>query len=170
MSSTEPAVDRTIDTFRHQAGMIRAVVGMNLDGITHEESLTTPRPAGNSDNWVLGHILCIYNNFLPLLGQEPVMDREPLKRYDRGSPPLDPARALPLDELRAGWEAAAERVDAGLAALDPDRLDQRAPFSPSGNPDETVRSLISTVMFHHAYHAGQLGILRRVAGKEGAIK
>jgi uncharacterized damage-inducible protein DinB len=42
--------------------------------------------------------------------------------------------------------------------------------SPSGNPDETVRSLITTVMFHQAYHAGQTAVLRRIAGREGAIR
>ena len=65
---------------------------------------------------------------------------------------------------------AAERVDAGLAALGPDLLDQPAPTSPSGDPDETVRTLLTTVMWHQAYHTGQTGVLRRIAGKEGAIR
>ena len=34
----------------------------------------------------------------------------------------------------------------------------------------TVRSIINTVMFHQAYHAGQTAVLRRIAGKEGAIR
>jgi hypothetical protein len=33
-----------------------------------------------------------------------------------------------------------------------------------------VRSLLATVAFHQAYHAGQTGTLRRVVGKSGAIK
>jgi uncharacterized damage-inducible protein DinB len=33
-----------------------------------------------------------------------------------------------------------------------------------------VRSLLSLVMFHQAYHVGQSGLLRRIAGKEGKIK
>lgn len=63
-----------------------------------------------------------------------------------------------------------ERVDAGLAGLTPDVVDSPAAGSPTGNPDETVRSLLTTVMFHQAYHAGQTAVLRRVAGKEGAIR
>jgi uncharacterized damage-inducible protein DinB len=170
MSTAAPAASAVLDTFRHQAGMIRAVVGMNLEGMSHEDSLETPRPHGNSANWVLGHVTCVYNNFLPLLNEQPVVDKAVLARYDRGSPPITADSALPLDELRAAWQSVADRVDAGLGALDAEALEQHAPFSPSNNPNETVRSLISTVMFHQAYHAGQLGILRRVAGKDGAIR
>lgn len=170
MSTASPAADRDVETFRHQAGMTRGVVQINLEGITHEESLIQPRPDGNSLNWVLGHLVCVYNNSLPLFGQQPVIDRERLAHYDRGSPPLDPAKALELGELTAAWNQVADRVDAGLAELSGDVLDRPAPFSPSGNPNETVRSLVSTVMFHQAYHSGQLGLLRRIAGKPGAIR
>jgi hypothetical protein len=169
MSTAVPAADHDVEVFRHQAGMIRAVVGMNIEGITHEESLIQPQPNGNTLNWVLGHLVCIYNKALPLLGQEPVMDAGRLAHYDRGSAPLDPAKALDLHELAAAWAQVADRVDAGLGELSGDTLDRPAPFSPSGNPDETVRSLINTLLFHHSYHAGQLGLLRRIAGKPGAI-
>ncbi|HET7231009.1 MAG TPA: DinB family protein [Longimicrobium sp.] len=171
MSTAALAVNHEVETFRHQTRMTREVVRMNLDGITQEESLIQPRPHGNCANWVLGHLVCIYNRFLPLLGQQPVMDPAALERYDRGSSPmLDASEARDIGELLAAWGTAAERVDAGLAGLGSDALDTPAPFSPGGNPNETVRSLVSTVAFHQAYHAGQTGILRRIAGKDGAIK
>lgn len=171
MSTAAPAVNQLIDTFRHQARMTRYVVGLNLDGITQEESLVQPQPHGNCANWVLGHLVCIYNRALPLLGQQPVLEPESLARYDRGSSPiLDASEARDVGELLLAWNAASERVDAGLAQLDPDTLDTPSPFSPSNDPNETVRSLLSTVLFHQAYHAGQTGLLRRIAGKEGAIK
>ena len=94
-----------------------------------------------------------------------------LQRFARGAPPLkDPGDAIDFVKLLAAWNQASERVDAGLAGLDPDMLDQPVPNSPSGISDETVRSLITTVMFHQAYHAGQTGVLRRIAGREGAIR
>ena len=170
MSTAAPAVNQLIDTFRHQARMTRYVVGMNLDGITQAESLVQPREHGNCANWVLGHLVYTYNRSLPLLGQEPVRNPD-VARYERGSSPLlDASEARDIGELLEAWNVASERMDAGLAQLDPDTLDAAAPFSPSNNPDETVRSLISTVLFHQAYHAGQTGLLRRIAGKEGAIK
>jgi uncharacterized damage-inducible protein DinB len=129
-----------------------------------------PQPGGNRLNWVLGHLLSVYDGFLPLLKQEPVIGAATLKRFARGAPPLEnPADAMDFPRLQAAWNQASDRVDAGLARLDPDTLEQPVPNSPSGNPDETVRSLITTVMFHQAYHAGQTAVLRRIAGREGAI-
>jgi uncharacterized damage-inducible protein DinB len=159
-----------VEVFRSQARMTRQVVKMNTAGITQEQSLIQPDPAGNCLNWVVGHLLCIYNQALGLLQQERVMPEAALKRYERGSAPIHPAdEALDLGEMLAAWDETAERVDAGLAGLTREVLDRPAPHSPSGNPDETIRSLVATVMFHQAYHAGQTGLLRRLAGKEGAI-
>lgn len=156
--------------FRHQAGIIRQVLRMNVDGFTHEESLIQPSPAGNCMNFVVGHLLWVYNSAMGMMGQEPVMEPGALDRYARGAPPItDPAQAIDLATLLESWDKACERVDAGLAALTPEFLDQHAPNSPTNNPDETNRTLLSTIFFHQAYHSGQAGLLRRIAGKKGAI-
>lgn len=171
MTTAATATLSEVEVFRHQARMTRSVLRANVEGVTQEESLIQPSPGGNCLNWVVGHLACIYDKVLPMLGQERVMDEEALKRYDRGAPPIkDAAEALELRDLIAAFEKATERVDAGLAGLSPEALDQKVPDSPSGNPNETVRSLLSTIAFHQAYHAGQTGVLRRIAGKEGAIR
>ncbi|HYU31185.1 MAG TPA: DinB family protein [Thermoanaerobaculia bacterium] len=169
-TATSEAV-REVEVFRSQAGAIDKVLQLNLAGVTQEESLIQPHPGGNCLNWVAGHLLCIYNDTLPLLGQQPVMEKGALKRYARGTPPLEgPAEALELRDLLAGFEEATRRIGAGLATLTPEVLDRPAPHSPTNNPDETVRSLLTVVFFHQAYHTGQTGLLRRLAGKEGAIR
>ena len=170
MSAVADAVVGEIAGFRHQAEVIRQVFRANLAGVTHEESLVQPQPAGNCLNFVVGHLLHVYNNVLLMLGQEQVMDPAALARYARGSKPItDPAEAADLGTLVSAWETACERVDAGLGTLTPEFLDERAPNSPTNNPDETNRTLIGTVFFHQAYHLGQTGLLRRIAGKPGAI-
>lgn len=169
MTTAASATTSAVEVLRHQAHITNEVVRLNLKGLTQEESLIQPRPAGSCLNWVVGHLVRVYDESLPLLGQEPVMG-DALKRYARGTPPLqDPAEAVDIQELLTAWEKASERVDAGLAGLTPEALDRPAPFSPGGDRNETVRSLLSTVLFHQAYHAGQTGVLRRIAGKEGAI-
>ena len=171
MTTAAPTTVSEVGVFRQQTQMIHKVVGVNLQGVTHEESLIQPDPGGNCLNWVLGHLLWAYNGALPLLGQEPVMDKDGLKRYARGSSPIEnPAEAMDVQELLSRWDEATKRMDAGLASLTPEVMDQPAPNSPSGNPNETVRSLLTTLLFHQAYHTGQTGILRRVTGKEGAIR
>lgn len=171
MSTAASETLSEVQVFRHQAGMVHKVVQVNVDGLTQEESLIQPQPGGNCLNWVVGHLVCIYGKALSFLGQEPVMEESALKRYDRGAPPLsDPADALEIGELMTAWDETTRRIDAGLAGLTPEILDRPVPHSPSGNPNETVRSLLTTIFFHQAYHAGQTGVLRRIAGKEGAIR
>jgi uncharacterized damage-inducible protein DinB len=99
------------------------------------------------------------------------MSTDVLARYDRGSAPIvDAAEARQLSELMTAWEECSRRIDAGLAALSPETLDAPAPRSPNNDPNETIGSLLSTISWHQAYHAGQTGLLRRVAGHEGAIR
>ncbi|HEX8906951.1 MAG TPA: DUF664 domain-containing protein [Longimicrobiaceae bacterium] len=170
MTAVADAPATEIAAFRHQATLIRQVLRLNTDGITHEESLIQPVPAGNCLNFVVGHLLWVYNNVARMLGQEPVMPGGELDRYARGSRPLtDPAEAIDFATLLSAWETACDRVEEGLGTLTSGFLDLPAQNSPTNNPNETNRTLLGTVFFHQAYHTGQAGILRRIAGKAGAI-
>ena len=156
---------------RHQAGMVHQVVRLNTAGLSQAESLIQPQSAGNCMNWIVGHLLSVYNQALPLVHQEAVDRNGSLDRYKRGSAPVrSPEDALDISDLMAAWDESCARFDAGLAALPPEELNAPAPMSPTDNPNETIGSLLSTVCWHQAYHAGQTGVLRRVAGKSGAIK
>jgi hypothetical protein len=160
-----------IELLRHQARMARLVVKMNVEGLSHEDSLIQPTPGGNCLNWVVGHLLAVYHRALPLLRQAPVIPESVLKRYDRGSPPIrDAAEAVDFAQLTSAWDECSRRYDTGLAGLDPEVLAAPAPASPTNDPNETIGSLLSTISWHQAYHCGQTGILRRAAGKEGAIR
>ena len=160
-----------VRVLRHQVRAIHRVVKLNVDGLTQDESLIQPQPGGNCLNWVIGHLLWVYDQMLPMVGQSPVLGTDTLKRYARGTPHIqNPAEALDLARLMAAWDEAAQRMEAGLESLTPEALDQPAPLSPTNNPNETVSSLLSSVFFHQAYHAGQTGLLRRMAGKECALR
>lgn len=170
MSTATSGTVSEVEVFRHQARTSHAIVRLNVDGVTQEQSLIQPRPAGNCLNWVVGHLLSTYEAILPMLGQERVLPEGAVKRYARGTPPLrDSAEAMEFGELVTAWDEAAARVDAGLARVTSEVLDRPAPFSPGKNADETIRSLLTLISFHQAYHAGQTGLLRRIAGKEGAV-
>jgi hypothetical protein len=156
--------------YRQMARVVHAVVGRCVDGMSQEESVIQPQPEGNCLNWVMGHLLCVYDNVLPALGQAAVRAGGGFKRYERGSCALKGSEgAMAMTELMTAWDEAEKRIEAGLAGLTEARLDEPAPFSPSGNPKETMRTLLTTIFFHQSYHAGQLGMLRRMAGKAGAL-
>jgi hypothetical protein len=170
MSAVASKVVGEVESFRAQVGMIAESVRVNCAGVTHVESLIQPRPAGNCLNWVVGHLLWVYEITLPMLGEESVLGAGVLERYIRGTEPLrEGAEALEFGELLGAWEEAGRRLDAGLARLTAEDLGGSASKHPGGDPGENVRSLLSGILFHQAYHAGQTGVLRRLIGREGAI-
>ncbi|HTX42728.1 MAG TPA: DinB family protein [Acidobacteriaceae bacterium] len=159
------------DVLREQGKMIHRVLHLNVEGLTQADSLIQPQPAGNCLNWNVGHLVCVNEQLLALLGQPHVLGEAALQRYRRGSAPLsDPAEALPLLDLMKAWDEGWSRIDAGLAALTPERMMEPAPHSPRNNTEETVGSLASLILFHQAAHTGQTSLLRRIAGKPGAIR
>ena len=171
MSATVTDNTSEVQSFRRQAWMAQRVVRLNVEGVTHEESLIQPNPGGNCLNWIVGHLVWVYLGGLRVVGQTPPMEQSELSQYARGGPPLeDPSRARNFGELLAAWDDSTKRLDDGLAGFPADMLGQPAPFSPTDNPEETYRSLLSTMFFHQAYHAGQTAVLRRLIGKPGAIK
>ena len=171
MTTTATETSSDVRVLHHQVRAIHRVLKMNVDGLTQEESLIQPQPGGNCLNWNVGHLLYVYDQILPMLGQSPVLGVDTLQRYGRGTAHIqNAAEALDLAQLMTAWDEAAQRMEAGLESLTPEILDQPAPWSPRNDPEETVGSLLSIVFFHQAYHTGQTGLLRRMAGKEGALK
>ncbi len=140
-------------------------ITLNAAGMTHADSLIVPPNGANPANWVLGHILGNRSFILTLVHEQPLWSDADEEPYDQGSKGLDPAKARPWDSLVADFTATQERLQRGLERLDPDELDAK-------HSEEAKRprgAQLHFMAFHEAYHAGQLGILRRVAGKEGAI-
>ncbi len=144
------------------------VLKKNLDGVTHEESLIQPEGGGNCLNWVLGHIVATRDYAIQLLNQSPVWDREIAGVYRRGSDPLrDGSNAQPFEKMVADLERSQNRLVAGLSIVSEPELS--APAADK-SVAETVGETLFVLQFHEAYHAGQTGLLRRIAGHEGAIK
>jgi uncharacterized damage-inducible protein DinB len=170
MTPTASTTLPEVEVFRANARTTNQIIQRNLEGISQTESLVQPQPAGNCINWVAGHLLWVYDQALAMLNHEPVLGVDALQRYARGTPALtNTAEAMELSELVKKIDVAVSRLDVAFDGVTEAELNAKAPFSPTNNPDETVRSLLGLVTFHQAYHAGQLGVLRRIAGKSGAI-
>jgi uncharacterized damage-inducible protein DinB len=151
-----------------QLNVTSHVLKRNVEGLTHQDSLRRPQPAGNDMNWVLGHVVKTRQQFLKMLGGgSPVPD----SKYDAyGEEPLtDPKKAIKLEELLRDYDAMQKPLLDTLAKLPSAKLAEKAPFSPTGNPDETLGSLLAAFVFHESYHMGQLGLQRRLCGKPGVL-
>jgi hypothetical protein len=139
----------------------------NLDGIDHEESLMAPDGGGNCLNWVLGHLVKARRDVLALLGQPQTAANANFDRYAQGAPPLvDPSEAVAFPVILEQFRALRGPLVAAIQATPPEALTAPIPNSPTGNPNETVGSLLAAVAFHEAYHLGQAGLLRRMLGKQ----
>lgn len=135
----------------------------NLEGITHEDSLAQPRAKGNCINWVVGHIVHHRNIMHGLAGIEPVWTNEMEERYYRGSSPLTSAtEAEDLPTLLAMYEASQSALTARLCDMTSEELEQETDEKP-------LATTLAGLVFHESYHMGQLGIIRRVIGKEAAL-
>jgi uncharacterized damage-inducible protein DinB len=137
----------------------------NLEGLTHEESLVQPRPAGNTLNWVLGHIVATRNRMLPMIGAPPVWPAEHAFLYSgRDEAQWNTTKAFHLDVIKTDLARSQQLIMASLDAISSAALQA---------PTDTGQPLIEVIgffHFHESYHGGQVALLRRLVGREGVIK
>jgi uncharacterized damage-inducible protein DinB len=137
---------------------------VNAEGLTQEDSLLQPPGGGNCLNWVVGHIVANRNHILRLLGEEPIWTDAEAEPYKRGSAPIrDSSHALPIERMLQDFDRAQERIRSGL-----DRAGDEGLAAAAG--DKTVAEQVAFLHFHETYHIGQTALLRRMAGKAGAIR
>ncbi len=137
--------------------MNNRVININLEGITHEESLLSPEPGGNCINWVLGHMLISRDDINKILGIDKVSDEKLLERYKRGTTPITKENAIDINEIFRRFNDSQKTIEEKVESTD---FTQR---------QDELKSLAFHT-FHETYHAGQTGLLRRLSGKSGAIK
>ncbi len=140
------------------------VARQNLRDITHAESMQPPPGGGNCINWVLGHLVATRQVVLRLAGEESWWDEERSRTYSAGDDASwSPDRALPLDVLVTDYDRSQDLLARALPGLSAEGMAAPALLG-------TVGDTLAFLTFHEGYHAGQLGILRRVLGKPGVIK
>lgn len=128
----------------------------NLDGITEEQAAERPRPDMNNVIWLVGHV-AYWRHELADAAAVPGRNELPdLSRF-RGF-----TWAFPKDT--SGWSLRAvlaladsglERVNEGFAAVD------------DGGAG-AFREQVGVLAVHEAYTVGQVAVLRRFLGFEGA--
>jgi uncharacterized damage-inducible protein DinB len=161
------------DNIAYAFGTAQFTIDANLSGVTHEESLKAPSGGGNCMNWIAGHILSSRDIVLKQLGSEPVLPENDSIPYQRGAGGLKPEhRCVILERLQEGLKKSSEILLEKLNGLSDDDLSQA--LDPSAFPmpvEKPTKGLLLTLfLFHESYHAGQLGVCRRVLGKEGILK
>ncbi len=142
----------------------------NLQELSHEDSLVLPDAGGNCLNWVLGHVVVARNTILMIAGAAPVLTGEHVAVYQRGSSPEGTDGFVDLATLRGWLDDSQRQLIPALAALSEEALNGSVP-EPHNRPPLTgsVGDALIRLHYHEGYHNGQIGLLRRLAGKPGAI-
>ena len=158
-------------TVGYQFFVCQRVFERNLEGVDDVAARTRPASGANSVGWILGHVANARMGIVELLGGAPLDDAAELDLYAASAAEdFDEAKSLPLDVLRDFLHRTHARLAEAIETVPDERLADPAPFSPTGNPDETVGSLLAMLAFHESYHCGQVGRARRDLGLEGQIK
>lgn len=155
------------DALKQQYGFFYLTVKRNLDGFGAEASLVQPSPGGNCGNWILAHMVLVHNAAMSLVNETPVWDHEALERA-RAEPVTASGEAFDWDTMVARLLDSESRFLGALDALAEGDLDEEGFTDPFGNAT-TRGGLLNLLAVHQSYHAGQLGLSRRLAGLPGAI-
>jgi hypothetical protein len=148
-----------------------AAINRNLLGLEHADTVVVPQNGGNCLNWVLGHVVVTRNLVLMLAGQTPVLTGEHVAVYQRGSSPSGTDQFLDLATLRGYLDDSQRQLVPAIAGLSEEALNGAVP-EPYRRPPLTssVGDALMRLHYHEGYHNGQIGLLRRIAGREGAIR
>lgn len=137
---------------------------LNLRDLTDEDCRKQPPGGVNSINWVLGHVVMMRRLVLRSAGAAPAGDPALIQIYSgEEGVRFDPSRAFSLEQLLADLDESQKRLLEALPKLSAEAL--AAPLRTS-----TLGDFLTFLAYHEGYHNGQLGVLRRLAGKPGVIK
>lgn len=154
------------DMLLQQFGAIYSIVARNVDGLMHADSLA-PTAGGNTANWILGHLTNVQNGVMKVIGAPPVWESEQLERARFDHPIRDANEAIDWDTLVERFNSSRDACIAGLAALTDESLAEKMNDA-FGRPS-TRAGVLGVLAIHQCYHAGQLGMARRAAGRKTAI-
>lgn len=141
------------------------VIQMQVKGLSHADTLLQPATRGNCFNWIVGHVLEARQTIMEVAGLAPLWDEARYARYARESDPLSVDNgALRLDELLADLEATQTRLAAALPGLPNATWDAVA-----DERGRTTGERLNFLVWHEAYHVGQLEQLRQLAGTDDKV-
>jgi len=144
------------------------VIGRQVEGLSHTDSLLQPEFRGNCLNYVLGHIVVHREKVMEILGVTPIMDPTSRALYDYGSDPIteDVDGVLELDSLMDLLSQMSELIISAVRDLSPEALERDVKL---GDSSATLGQRLEFFGWHEAYHVGQTEYLRQLAGTDDKV-
>lgn len=122
---------------------------------------------GNHSQWLLGHLASTRRWALREFGQPGAEEQPWEKHFGMGAAPTPQSDDIPPAMLREAFLKNGEALRRFLAACTAEQA--AAPARPFPDGSKTVGGAAHFLHFHETYHFGQIGLLRRMCGKKGAV-
>lgn len=139
------------------------IIKEQIQGVSDSEMLIQPPNGGNCMLWTLGHLTESLITILRFLDGGKPEGLADLSRFERGSEPiLGPEPGLvTASELMDAYQVLHQSILEKLDPMTEADFDEKVPGF--GQPARRGYMLFF-MEFHHAYHIGQLELLRNLAG------
>lgn len=138
--------------------VINTVTGDLDDTVARRRARDTD---GASIVWVLGHLIHYRHQILALLGQE--VDDAFAEQFGSAGA-TDGADYPPIASLVKAWNETSARVVPAMAAATDDALTRPLGGESAPQGERRVLDTMISLMWHEAYHIGQIGTLRAQFG------
>ncbi len=135
-------------------GTSNYVIKEKTEGLTHADSMLQLPFPGNCMNWILGHLMVYRMQCLGVIDGVSEADEAEFALYGFGSEPMtDSDKAIPLETLLARLDTLSEQIAAALEKMPDSRLEE---FVDEEQGVTVAQRLIFNLVYHEAYHVGQL--------------
>ncbi len=150
--------------FRMQLDLQTRLFNNVTEGLSDTEANTRNSDNINNIKWVMGHMLDTRLGTMSKFADLPV-DGSYRARFGRGAI-LDLHAVYPsVDEIRARWNEVSLALSEAISKIPEAVFASKSPVQ-APIADDTILGLFAFLLSHESYHLGQLGILRKLAGKD----
>ena len=148
----------------HIANMFKAntdIVSKAVADVASDDWFRKPGDDSNHLMWVMGHLIVHRGMTLKLLGGQWDTSWAPL--FARGAERVADQEYPSADEIKTAWQQVSGDLVTAVRNAPADVLSNAAA---AGSPtfDGKVSGNVALLAFHDAYHAGQVGYLRKWLG------
>ena len=143
-----------------------AVLKLQLDGLTHEDSLLQPPFRGNCLNYLLGHMAVSRQTVLGWMDQPLVVDADELALYQRDADAITGATdgVLEMSRLVEILDQSQAAIEATLAEMSAEDIAKVV-----NEKGTQLWQRLEFLAWHEAYHVGQTEYLRQLAGMDDKV-
>jgi len=137
-----------------------------LSDVSHDECLKPTFEDGKCINSLLGHILATRSDLLIQMQCRSHWNDDDAAPYRIKDGRFEASRAHTLDSLRTALDDSYALLTGAIEGSQP-TLDEMSPLPAATGRKLTWGQRAGSYICHEAYHAGQIGLMRRQLGKPG---